>query len=186
MAVNVGQISNPSIFIKPSKQLHKYIQNVKVSDDMPWGIKQFVFKNKIESEPRKPENIKHFISERDLDFIETLELNSRIENVDLKPPPKKPQTESKDKLLTLQDLYWLYDYIKEHDEQKVYLHELFEGSEIVLPKNVEVPRSAELEKRCQKLKAEQQNREYNMMTKNVDNKRRQHPEDTISYQCKII
>ncbi|KAJ8949637.1 hypothetical protein NQ318_010053 [Aromia moschata] len=64
-------------------------------------------------------------------------------------------------------------------EDKMYLHELLEGSEIILPKNEEIPRNEELERRCQRLKAEQQNRDYFQMTKNVDRVRKKLPEDTF-------
>lgn len=98
------------------------------------------------------------------------------------------QLYTKGNLLNLDDLYWVHDYIKRHNETSetpVYFHELFEGSEVILPKNVEVERNPELEKRCQLLKNQQQNRVYQKMTKNVDNMRQKHPEDTISYQCKL-
>ncbi|CAH0562568.1 unnamed protein product [Brassicogethes aeneus] len=183
MTTNIGQISNPSILIKPSKKLKDYLSKIK-SPDAPKGLKQFTFKNQTKEEPIKPTKIKHFITDEDLNFIENLNLNSKAESVALKPSTNT-STEENEKLLTLQDLYWLHDYLqKQNKENKVYLHELFGDSEIILPKNVEIPRSEELERRCQRLKAAQQNRDYTNMTKNVDNRRKELPEDTISYQLK--
>ncbi|RZF46978.1 hypothetical protein LSTR_LSTR011841 [Laodelphax striatellus] len=66
------------------------------------------------------------------------------------------------------------------------LHELLLGCDIGLPRPVEVKRSAQLEERIQKLKQEQHEREYRDMTKNVDNVRVRHPEDTIAFQMKQI
>ncbi|XP_077496841.1 vacuolar ATPase assembly protein VMA12 [Amblyomma americanum] len=50
----------------------------------------------------------------------------------------------------------------------VYLHKLLEGSEVCYPSPVTPPRNPELEARVQKLRAQQQNREYNRMTSDVD------------------
>ncbi|XP_039275573.1 uncharacterized protein LOC111055784 isoform X2 [Nilaparvata lugens] len=68
----------------------------------------------------------------------------------------------------------------------VPLHELLSGCDISLPRPVEVKRSAQLEERILKLKQEQHEREYRDMTKNVDNVRVRHPEDTIAFQMKQI
>lgn len=53
-----------------------------------------------------------------------------------------------------------------------------------LPENEIVPRNPELEKRIQRLKAEQEQRKYESMTKNVDSTRQNKPEDTIAFQSK--
>ncbi|GJQ65769.1 hypothetical protein Trydic_g11947 [Trypoxylus dichotomus] len=94
-----------------------------------------------------------------------------------------------DKLLNLEDLRWVHKKIHENNstsESKNYFHEIFEGSQVILPQNVEIPRNPDLEKRCNILKAQQQNRQYKAMTKNVDNVRQRHPEDTIAYQMKQL
>ncbi|CAH1103117.1 unnamed protein product [Psylliodes chrysocephalus] len=92
-----------------------------------------------------------------------------------------------DKLLSLEDLHWLHNYIQkqnQNNDDTIWLHELIEGSEVILPKNEKIPRNEELDKRCKRLKEEQANRDYFKMTKNVDNKRRVLPEDTVGYQLK--
>ncbi|KAL5015669.1 hypothetical protein ScPMuIL_005258 [Solemya velum] len=52
--------------------------------------------------------------------------------------------------------------------KKVHLHEMIEGSDLVLPKTEVPPRNPELEARVQKLTAELQNKHYREITKDVD------------------
>ena len=58
-------------------------------------------------------------------------------------------------------------------------------AELQLPANEIVERNPVLEERIKRLKAQQENRVYNSMTKNVDSSRKFIPEETISYQCKL-
>jgi len=53
-------------------------------------------------------------------------------------------------------------------KKKFYFHELLSGCDLFLPEYQEPERNSELEQRCEQLKAEQANREYREMTKNVD------------------
>ncbi|KAL9694766.1 hypothetical protein quinque_014051 [Culex quinquefasciatus] len=57
---------------------------------------------------------------------------------------------------------------------------------LILPENEQQKRNAELEARCQKLRKEQEAREYEAMTRNVDNVRTHMPQDTIAFQMKQI
>jgi hypothetical protein len=184
--MNTGQISNPSIHVKPSKKLCDYIHTIKISSNIPAGVANIIFKNKIKKEETdRPAELKYLLTDEDRQFLKTLNLNSKVSTK--LPFHNEALISENDRLLNLHDLHWLYDYIQrdnENNSTKVYLHNLFEGSEIILPKNCEVPRNVELEKRCERLRASQQNREYSNMTKNVDNVRRKHPEDTISFQMK--
>ncbi|XP_070591639.1 transmembrane protein 199 isoform X2 [Erythrolamprus reginae] len=50
----------------------------------------------------------------------------------------------------------------------VYLHDLLEGSEIVLPEVTEPPRNPELVARLEKIKARLANEEYKQMTRNIN------------------
>lgn len=184
--MNTGPISNPIVQIKPSKALCDYINTVKVSPDIPLGIANILYKNKVKQDVHRPADFKYLLTKEDCDFIKSLKLNSKVDITKL-PFSEEAIIPENAKLLNLQDLHWLFDYIQKENKEKSekkYLHSLLEGSEIVLPKNSEIPRNAELEKRCERLRASQQNKEYSNMTKNVDNIRRKHPEDTISYQSK--
>lgn len=195
MVLNKGQIKNSQILVKPSTKLQSFIKEIKDLDTTtPAGIKNLVLKNKPKEElsqtPKQPK-LDYLINDKDQHFIKSLELkHNDTDCVAPFPPSKDSDTKTENsQLLGLQDLHWLYSHIQTENGKlgsKVYLHELLEGSEIVLPKNEEIPRNAELEKRCQKLRAEQQNREYQNMTKNVDGFRRKLPEDTIAYQLKMM
>ncbi|XP_011879886.1 PREDICTED: transmembrane protein 199 [Vollenhovia emeryi] len=91
--------------------------------------------------------------------------------------------------LKIEDLKWLNAYLKEHRKtatKKVYLHELFDDSDVILPTPKETPRNPELEARIQKLTAQQNAREYQAMTKSIDAVRKFLPEDSIAYQMKQI
>ena len=66
----------------------------------------------------------------------------------------------------------------------VYLHEMMSESSLVLPANEVLIRNPQLEARCEILRAQQERREYQSMTKNVDSFRKHIPEDTIAHQCK--
>ncbi|CAG9765702.1 unnamed protein product [Ceutorhynchus assimilis] len=188
---NIGQIKNSQVLVEPSQRFRDYIQSIKViSDDIPIGIQNIIYKNKPKDKPvAKQPKLEYLVTEQDNKFIESLKLSNETEIFNKDYLKKKSSSSTGVRLLSLQDLHWLYAHIQTQNEnldEKIYLHELLEGSEIVLPKNEEIPRNEELEKRCQKLKAEQENRDYQNMTKNVDNFRKRLPEDTIGYQMKMM
>lgn len=126
------------------------------------------------------------------DEIEIEDLNdAELKNLS-KAEAKRQRTKLREQnlsrlTLNLNDLKWLNRILnKQRDAGKstVYLHELLEGSKLILPKNELIERNPELEARCQRLKREQEERRYQAMTKNVDTNRRNAPDDTIGYQCK--
>lgn len=90
--------------------------------------------------------------------------------------------------LNLNDMKWLNNHLIErrrNGAETVYLHELLEGSKLILPKNEIIERNPELEARCQRLKREQDERSYQTMTRNVDCSRTKAPDDSIGYQSKL-
>lgn len=123
------------------------------------------------------------------------ETDEEIETLDSKPKNKHETKKLKEKqtaklkstlTIDLKDLKWLNKAIKDRrdsdDKFNLYLHELVETSKLILPKNEIIERNPVLEKRCVKLRLQQEQREYNAMTKNVDNARRDIPEDSIASQ----
>ncbi|XP_065166348.1 transmembrane protein 199 [Atheta coriaria] len=194
-----GPITDAQILYKPSKDLLKFIRTLKVDDDsIPNGVSNIVTtKSKKKSDVEDIKVRKGYsdypsvLTSSDLDYLNSLQANLD-DDVDFeKEPAECTERKPGDKLLNFEDLTWLHKYIeeqnKERDEKdRVYFHKLFQGTEIILPKNEEIERSEELEARCVKLRNQQSNREYKMMTKNVDNTRKHLPEDTISYQMKEI
>lgn len=181
--MNVAPVTDTSIAIQPSAKIIDFIKTIKSINDAPAGIHAVIHGEKIDK--RKSYEHKLYLSEDDCNKIKSLQTDSALDKV-------KRVTEVVDNvvdevLLNLEDIYWLYEYIqKVNDEHEnvIYFHEMFEGSRVILPSNKEIPRNVELEKRCQRLKIEQQNKEYYKMTKGVDNVRKKLPEDTIAYQGK--
>lgn len=179
--MSIGRIENPSINVKPSKNLTEFIRALPPhSKPLPLGI-QSLQEHRHDVETRDPTQHKFLLTPDDYKFINNLTNHSEK----ILESPCKPDVEKDVCLLNIEDLHWVHDQVidhNKHNNNKVYFHELFEESLVVLPKNVEVPRNPTLEKRCEVLKAQQANRHYKSMTKNVDSVRQHHPEDTISYQ----
>ena len=77
--------------------------------------------------------------------------------------------------------------ILDERKTKVHFHELLSKCEVILPTPDYAPRNPELEARVQKLKAEQENREYDRMVDNVNSAKTSLLSDIdepISKQCK--
>jgi len=69
-----------------------------------------------------------------------------------------------------------------NNEEKVYLHELMDGGELILPK-LEIPqRNPDLEKRVNALRNSLAEKEYQKMTRNVNSASRYKPEDSVAHQ----
>lgn len=86
-------------------------------------------------------------------------------------------------LATVDDITWLHS----NKKSTPAFHELISGCELQLPKPIETPRNPELEARIQRLKADQEEREYRRMIKNVESsKRARMPEESIGFQLKQI
>jgi hypothetical protein len=88
--------------------------------------------------------------------------------------------------LCLTDIKWLQQqFVISHDSDGPNsFHDLMIGCDIKFPQPPVEPRNQELEARIQRLKAEQADREYKAMTRNVDTVRRHEPEESIAYQSK--
>lgn len=96
---------------------------------------------------------------------------------DIKKPSKK---DNKFAELTLQQLKQLHSEL----DESTFICDLIDNSaiELKLPENEIVPRNPILEERIQRLKAEQEQRSYENMTRNIDSGKAHHPEDTIAFQ----
>jgi hypothetical protein len=100
------------------------------------------------------------------------------ENVNKKEQPGRKEKATSFSLPQLKGL-------KSELDESTYLCDLIDGAELRLPENEIVERNPVLEKRIQRLKAEQEQRIYNSMTKNIDNRRKFIPEDTIAFQSEF-
>lgn len=79
--------------------------------------------------------------------------------------PQELRTRALDDKVTVEDLKWIKENLPK--EYKRDLYAAMEGSGVKLPAPIFPERSPELEKRCQKLRIEQDEREYKQMTRNI-------------------
>lgn len=114
-------------------------------------------------------------SKNDIDILRKLEKTEvAVEEDDL---PKKKRNRKSSTRISLNDLKQL--------RKEKYLCDLMEDAEIELPKNEIVERNPVLEERVQRLKAQQANRVYESMVRNVDSRLKQtDPTDSIAFQSK--
>lgn len=116
---------------------------------------------------------------------------SKVQEIDEMPEEKEEEAQTEPltgDFLYLNDLHFLNSILielRQKNVTNVFLYELIESCELILPENELKPRNPELEARCQRLREEQQNREYHKMTKNVDATLKHIPEDTVAYQCEL-
>ena len=111
----------------------------------------------------------------------------------LKDVPQHLFALKSDSMLTVEDFHWLHSFMRLKKEELAFMkkgfrfHELLETCDVVLPEPKFPPRNPELEARVQKLRREQENREYQRMTKNVGGLPQQNDSNTdesISKQSK--
>lgn len=119
-------------------------------------------------------------SERELELLKKI---NKLETSEKQNENKAKKSSKKDKTTTL-SLQEVKDLKKQFGDSS-FLCDIINSAELKLPENEFVARNPVLEKRIQRLKAQQEQVEYNSMTKNVDASRKHIPEETISYQCKF-
>ncbi len=93
--------------------------------------------------------------------------------------------------LTVEDVRWIYDRSREHTDllpEDFRFHEALSECELVLPQPEYAPRNPQLEARCQRLRAEAENREYERMTEHIDRKHlsSQRADEPIGRQVKEL
>ncbi|XP_035896668.1 transmembrane protein 199 [Anopheles stephensi] len=205
-------ITDPSIRIVPSKELRQFIgSKLSMSPSVPATVREIystfnagkrgkASKNKLNAAAdggeQKHGSIDFTPAERDLinHMAKTIAKDQQcdVSSVEEFMDTKHQETstdEADATLLNLGDIKWLYgtlNHLRQTDQSVPYLHALLRGCELKLPQNPIQERNPELEARCQRLRKEQEDREYHRMTKNVDSIRKHMPEETLSYQMKQI
>lgn len=114
-------------------------------------------------------------------LLEIEYLKQKIKTISQEKIPEKLKTklENKDSLkLLVDEISW----IRENLEFSRPFHEWLAKCTIELPKPPIIPRNPELEARVQRLKLEQQERDYQSMTRNVDTVRAKYPDESIASQ----
>jgi len=81
--------------------------------------------------------------------------------------PKALRNSNSHSELDVADVRWIFEKRSENGEGKRF-HELLSECEVVLPSPVLPPRNPELEARVQRLRAEQEDREYRAMVAGID------------------
>lgn len=120
-------------------------------------------------------------TENELSILRKLDQNN-IENVNVKQNDSEKIKTSKS-TIDLGRLKYAYDLIVKSSKEtknQTYLNDIL--IDIVLPINEIRERNPILEKRCEQLRIDQEQREYKSMTKNVDTTRKFMPEETIAFQ----
>lgn len=78
----------------------------------------------------------------------------------------------------------LSNFLTEKNKNSLYLFDLMKGCGLILPKNEVIERNPILAERVEKLKRENEEREYKAMTQNIDTNKKHFPEDSVSFQSK--
>lgn len=133
----------------------------------------------IDDKKSKETNVK--FSEHELSILKKLDQNN-IENENVKQIDSE-KIKSLKSTIELGRLKYAYDLVNKSSKDKknqIYLNDIL--VDIVLPVNEIRERNPILEKRCEQLRIDQEQREYKSMTKNVDSSRKHMPEETIAFQ----
>lgn len=197
-------IKDSRIRVIPSNDLEKFIKAYFYREpNLPEAIEIVCKKKAVKgswsvSDPSKACPVEFTPAEKS--FLRE-ENSKQVEEIDLdvvSTPEEKIYQEDDSKIevrrddsptLLLSDLKWLNDALnrlRTKEDNVPYLHEFMQKCTLILPENEQQKRNAELEARCQKLRKEQEAREYEAMTRNVDNVRTHMPQDTIAFQMKQI
>lgn len=202
MSALTGSIKDNRIKLVPSVELLRFINShTKLVSSLPQNIRRTLERSGYDVSA----NLENFEDDKvtiKLDFKRLHEVISTThQHAPVVSRANNPKVHQKadvgngsssipsDTYFYLPDLVWLNNFfsvLRQEHELKCYLHEFLPGCELILPDNEVIARNPVLEARCQKLREEQQNREYRKMTKNVDAVLKNYPEDTLAYQMKTI
>ncbi|CAD6994970.1 unnamed protein product [Ceratitis capitata] len=190
-------ITDSRVRMQPSIQLFKLIEQHKDSiTEIPENLSKVLKANGIDIS-NKIELIKttEIASKEciDLKLLRDIEKDLRTEVKATELPKTINSTDDSNieatKALYISDLRWLKKWLAQLREEKgldLFLHNFIEQFSLELPRNEVMERNPELEARCQRLREQQQNKEYLNMTKNIDSTLKYAPEDTIAYQVKAM
>uniref|UniRef100_A0A240PJV8 Endoplasmic reticulum-based factor for assembly of V-ATPase n=1 Tax=Anopheles atroparvus TaxID=41427 RepID=A0A240PJV8_ANOAO len=204
-------IRDPSITLVPTNELRKFIGSLQLTPSTPINIRNIhsafkASKGKKDAAPSSQNDAANIGLPSMVDFTEkerhlikqyvtdSTNVFDTLENADFLGMDPKKELEARSEvttgnLLKLSDVKWLYtilNQMRQSDPSTPFLHTLLSGCRLELPLNPIQERNPVLEERCQRLRKEQEDREYHRMTKNVDSIRKHMPEETIAYQMKQI
>ncbi|EEB20463.1 conserved hypothetical protein [Pediculus humanus corporis] len=176
---NITTIKDPTVYIKPGKILKSFLKENSLI---------------IDGENNIPENIQKLLDskndflnvESDMNWINQLVINMRNENENNLYSGKELNEKIEEMIKENYSNFDREEVKNEMGKNLPYLHELMKGSDVILPKNEVVERNPDLLKRIEKLKKEQEEREYKAMTQNVNLDKKHFPEDSVSYQMNMM
>lgn len=187
-------IVDTRIRLRPSKKILEFLDEQRQHlEDLPANVANIIKKNGYKLPPKAKvfKESKEAPKRPDIDTALLKKLTANVTELPLADEKTieeegEPQTKPVEGyFLYLDDLHWFQNTLsklRNKNLTNLFLYELLETCELILPENEYTPRNPELEARCQRLREEQQNREYHKMTKNVDATLKHHPEDTVAYQ----
>ena len=176
---NITTIKDPTVYIKPGKILMSFLKENSLI---------------IDGENNIPENIQKLLDskndflnvESDMNWMNQLVINMRNENENNLYSGKELNEKIEEMIRENYSNFDREEVKNEMGKNLPYLHELIKGSDVILPKNEVLQRNPDLVKRIEKLKKEQEEREYKAMTQNVNLDKKHFPEDSVSYQSKNL
>ncbi|XP_011194749.2 transmembrane protein 199 [Zeugodacus cucurbitae] len=192
-------IADTRVRVQPSRKLLQLIEEHKdIITEIPENLKKVLKTNGFHIESGIELLGSDSIKKEEIDLKLLRQVEELLDEDAPKAIPPKANRNSGDQetelnaggeFLYLSDLRWVKSWLKQLREKKgldIYLSDLIENCRLHLPMNEVIERNPELEARCQRLREQQQNREYLDMTKNVDATLKYVPEDTIAYQVKAM
>uniref|UniRef100_A0A6B2E7H1 Putative endoplasmic reticulum-based factor for assembly of v-atpase n=1 Tax=Phlebotomus kandelakii TaxID=1109342 RepID=A0A6B2E7H1_9DIPT len=189
--MSLGSITDPRVRILASKKLCDWVkENLAEEKTLPGNLARIcgrVSKTQLDEAEEMYPNVIYTENEKKL--LKSAENFRSDPERETNKASGKAEMPKKEQILTVKDIKWINKILQEKRKSSgdpPYLHELLETSSILLPENPTIQRSPELEKRCETLRKEQENRTYRKMTRNVENYRAHPYEDSIAYQIKQI
>lgn len=159
-----------------------FLKSPEINVSLPKNAKNIVNKHKKNNDITEDKPI--FFSDYELDLLKKLE-NFEIpkHEKEYKENLSNEKIKKKKKKDTISVTLKALKEIKSNLSENEFLCDLLEDATIELPENEIIERNPELEARIEKLKAQQQNRAYESMVRNVDSRRKHtEPEDSIAFQ----
>lgn len=165
---NITSIKDPTISLKCGFKLRKYLlehKNAILKEEAPENICNLIKDKTVLLKLTDITWLNSFLQQKNesTDLLQGNELDDEIKNF------------LSDKNIS----------DRTNPDTNIYLHEVLEGCDLVLPQNEVIKRNPVLEARIKKLQKEQEEREYKAMTKNVDMTKKFAVEDSLAYQSKF-
>ncbi|KAL0268856.1 UNVERIFIED_CONTAM: hypothetical protein PYX00_010663 [Menopon gallinae] len=177
MTENITSISDPTVSFKVTEKLVAFYKKhkkemCKFKIPIPKNILEIDSKNEI------------LLKISDIEWLnEFLKHKRKVVLGDFEPLTGKSLDKEIYSLLHSENI----PHVKREQElSELYLHELLDTSTFLLPKNEVIPRNPVLEARIERLKKEQEERDYKAMTRNIQSSRVFRKDDTVACELNMM